>query len=475
MKQRILQLGNWLMGETNPKAVSEKAVKARYQDMTLSLPDHLAIVDFCDKTNVFLLNDGLSVGSGFELASIPTEAASPEYLSALFQKIKETFTSVVPLEKEDPWIMQIYVNDDYSLKPVLHHIKRTIEPAIAETSFTQDYLKRLNDLFYKMTRPKGLFIDPKTDSPYRGRRRRVRVLFYRLYRSAKPSREQALIEHQEVLTQIESKLKSPGLELKRLAGKDYYYWWVRWFNPKPALTGGDVDALLHQFPYPKAKRAANFNLSQSVFFTQAQSKAQGFLFDGLHHRILYVDGLREAPEIGLFSREKPQANPKHRYALIDKLPEGAIYTLQVVFSDDLSLDAHLRRLEKGIVGTSLKPQQVKNDIKSARDELAIGNRLFWVNQAVFYRADSEGEANRMEKELKDLFNEAKMPLIASTYDLHPLNSYLNALPFNFIPQFARAHLRFDRLMYASELAALLPVYGRNQGAKHLPCFTFLIV
>lgn len=65
-----------------------------------------------------------------------------------------------------------------------------------------------------------------------------------------------------------------------------------------------------------------------------------------------------------------------------------------------------------------------------------------------------------------------MPLIPSCYDVHPVNSYLNALPFNFVPAFARHYLRFDRLMYASELAALLPVYGRTQGVPHLPCFTF---
>ena len=102
----------------------------------------------------------------------------------------------------------------------------------------------------------------------------------------------------------------------------------------------------------------------------------------------------------------------------------------------------------------------------------MGNRLFWVNQAIFFRAKTEAQAVCIEKELKELFLEAKMPLIPSNYDLHPLNSYLNALPFNFVSAFARQYLRFDRLIYASELAALLPVYGRNQGARHLPCLTF---
>ncbi|MGQ3887850.1 conjugative transfer ATPase [Legionella sp. CNM-1927-20] len=472
MKPLINSLSNWLIGEASRSPQTKKTVKALYEDKRPSLPDQWAIVDFCDKENLFLLQDGISIGSGFELASIPAEAAAPEHLEAIFQKVKETFASVVPLYKEDPWVMQMYVNDDYSLKPVLNHIESYLEANLAESSFTQDYLARLDDLMTKMVRPEGLFHDPKTNMPYRGRRRRIRVLFYRLYQQINTTREKALAEHQEVMAQIQSKLRSPGLQLKRLTGKDYYYWWLRWFNPNPQLTNGDVDKLLARFPYPINKKPAGYNLAQAVFFTPPQSNTQSFIFDNIYHRILYIDGLREAPDIGLLSCERPQANPKHRYALLDKLPEGATYTIQVIFSNDEALDTHLMRLEKGIIGTSLKPSQVKQDIKTARDELAIGNRLFWVNQAVFYRAETENKAYLIEKELKDLFIEAKMPLISSQYDLHPLNSYLCALPFNFVPQFARQYLRFDRLLYASELAALLPVYGRNQGAKHLPCFTF---
>lgn len=247
---------------------------------------------------------------------------------------------------------------------------------------------------------------------------------------------------------------------------------MTWFNPKPLLTNGDVNELLSRFPYPTTHKPAAFNFAQAVFFSNPQSTDKGFVFDGLPHRVLYVEGLKEAPEIGLLSREKPQANPKHRYAFLDKLPEGAIYTIQVTFDNDEALDAHLRRLEKGIVGTSLKPAQVRHDIKVARNELATGNRLFWVNQAVYYRGHNEEDLLRLEKELHQLFLDIKMPLVASRFDIHPLNSYLNALPFNFSPHFARKNLVYDRLMYASELAALLPVYGRNQGTKHQACLPF---
>lgn len=456
---------NWLLGESYQQAEQEKTVRKRFANPLPSFADKLAIADFDDEHNFFLFADGKSLGSGFELGDIPAEAAAPEYLNAVFSKVRDTFTSVVPLHLTDPWVMQMFVQDDYSLEPVIEHIKSHIDDKLLNTQITTDYLERLQDLFNKMSRPEGLFVDPKTSQTYRGRRRRIRVLFYRLLNESNPDRQTAFKEHKDIIAQVESKLRSPGLQLKQLSGKDYYQWWVRWFNPANAET------LLKQFPY-SSKKPAGFNLTQNIFFSPPKSDDKGFEFNGLKHRILYIDGLKEAPEIGLVSREKSQANPKHRYALLDALPEGSLYTIQVVFSHDASLDAHLTRLEKGIVGTSLKPSQVREDIKTARNELTMGNRLFWVNQAVFYRASNEQDAIDIEKKLQDIFIEAKMPLIESRFDIHPLNSYLNALPFNFIPQYARQYLCFDRLMYASELAALLPVYGRNQGARHLPCFTF---
>lgn len=465
MKFDLTNISKWLLSEANHQAETKSQVKARYSNSAPSLSDKWAIADFNDEHNIFLLSDGISLGSGFELGEIPAEAASPQYLQALFEKVKDTFANVVPLHQESPWVMQIFVQDDYNLDNAVRHIESHIDKTLVNRSITQDYLARLEDLFKKSCHENGLFIDPKTDKPYRGRKRRIRILFYRLLNETNSECKSAIQEHQNVLTQIETKLRSPGLQLKRLTGKDYYQWWLRWFNPK------NGDFLLEKFPYPKNK-PAGFHFAQNVLFSNIESDDTGFIFDGVKHHILYVDGLKDAPEIGLISRERPQANPKHRYALLDILPEGSIYTIQVVFSHDASLDSHLTQIEKGIVGTSLKPAQVKEDIKTARNELSMGNRLFWVNQAVFYRANNNQDALEKEKQLKDIFIEARMSLIDSSFDSHPLNSYLNALPFNFIPSYAKKYLCYDRLMYASELASLLPIYGRNQGARHLPCFTF---
>ncbi|STX81573.1 Type IV secretory protein VirB4 components [Legionella busanensis] len=462
---------DWVIGPQSNDSVLTNAIKKRYETSLPSLLSHWACVDFCDDKNMFLLADGVSVGSGFEIGDIAAEAASIDYIQILFERIKETFSYVVPLYKENPWVMQFFVQDEYSLQPVLKSIANAVVPACQESLFTADYLHRLQDLMTKMTSERGLFIDPKTDLPYRGRQRRIRLLFYRLYQEPSAiTREATVQEHEEVIGQIYTKLKAPGLTLKRLTGKNYYQWWVRWFHPSPTQTKGDINSWLAKMPYPY-QRSAGFNLANAVL-GEIKSDDKGFYFDNLPHRVMYVDGLKAPPVPGLLSRERPQDNPKHCYAFLDKLPEGSMYTLSVVFSDDEAIHTHLKRLEKGIIGTSSLPSLAREDIKQARNELSMGNRLYWVNQAVLYRASCEKELLNVEKTLKNLFFDIKMPLIDVAYDLHPLNSYLNCLPFNFSPLYARKHLSFDRLMYASELACLLPVYGRFKGAKHLPCFCF---
>lgn len=97
-------LSNWLLGEKNLLALKESDIKNRYANPLPSFPDRLAIVDFNEQEQVFLFADGKSFGSGFELGDIPAEAAAPEYLQAVFNKIRDTFASVVPLHAVDPWV-----------------------------------------------------------------------------------------------------------------------------------------------------------------------------------------------------------------------------------------------------------------------------------------------------------------------------------------------------------------------------------
>ena len=40
-----------------------------------------------------------------------------------------------------------------------------------------------------------------------------------------------------------------GLKVRRLNGKHLYAWLLRWFNPAPQLTDGNVDELLNRFDF----------------------------------------------------------------------------------------------------------------------------------------------------------------------------------------------------------------------------------
>ncbi|TIE20734.1 conjugative transfer ATPase, partial [Legionella pneumophila] len=134
------RLSNWLLGEMNPQAIKELTIKKQYANPLPSFADRLAIVDFNEQEQVFLFADGKSLGSGFELGDIQAEAASPEYLHAVFNKIRDTFATVVPLHAIDPWVMQMFVQDEYCLDPVIDHIKAQIPQQFIESSLTQDYL-----------------------------------------------------------------------------------------------------------------------------------------------------------------------------------------------------------------------------------------------------------------------------------------------------------------------------------------------
>ena len=474
--QLIRQAANWLVGESNLSAPKVKEVAEGFKKSLPSLPDRLAIVDFCDEDNVFLLEDGVSVGSGFEIGDIPAESANQAHLDAVFKKVLDVFSYVVPLHSDNPWVMQLFVSDEFSLKAVANSFEQSIDEDIRNSAYSQDFCQQLNNLYAKMTRKEGLFVDGDTELNYRGRLRRIRTLFYRRYseqdKKNPVTRLQALKEHQKVAGRIKKKLKSAGIDVARLTGDKYYSWWVRWFNPNPRLTKGDTEQLFTQFPYPKEK-PASFSFAQNIFFSNPETTEDAFVFDGMPHRVIFSDGLSGIPEIGQISREMRDLSNKKSYALLDKLPEGSTYTLQVVFADNVSLSSHLKHVEQGVIGSGSERRQIRNDIATARDEIEMGNRLYWVTQAVYFRGKDRDELQENEENIIDLFlNNAKMSLIPSHLDLHPVDSYLSVLPFNFNYSYFKKYLSFDRLMYATEMAALMPVYGRFKGAKGMHSLPF---
>lgn len=449
-------------------------VKKAYKPVGPSIADRFAVVDFSDRHQVFLLEDGLSLGSGFEIGDLAADGVDEASLEAVYQRIMDVFSYVLPLDEKDPWILQIFVNDEFSLESTFDFYKSKINKDLLATAYTKSYLEELNNHYKKITRPEGLFFDPLSDQVFRGRLRRIRMLFYKRYQDRQSiSRAMVLREHLTLRRRILKKFNNAGIDISVLSGKHFYNWWVRWFNPQPKLAKGSIDSLLEYYPYTESEKPASFSFNQNIFFNYPKSDEQNIYFDELPHRILFFNGLSKVPEIGCISRENEDLSSKKKAALLDKLPEGSIYSLQVVFSSDQNVSKHLKMIEKGTLGGSLEAQMIRSNLKTTRDAMQMGNRLFWVSSCLFIRGEDKQALDLIEESMVDLFSsEAAIPLIPSKYDLHQIDSYFSMLPFNFNYQYFHKHLCFDHLMFASELAALMPIYGRYKGAKHLPCFPY---
>ena len=70
--------------------------------------------DYEPSTQVFELNDGVSVGALFELTPIPTEAQAEEMLKEYCRKVQAALQTL-PESGAPDWIVQFFVNDDRNI------------------------------------------------------------------------------------------------------------------------------------------------------------------------------------------------------------------------------------------------------------------------------------------------------------------------------------------------------------------------
>ncbi len=106
--------GNELMRSLK-NAITKKAI-ARGYERHPNLADYLPWRDFNAKHNLFLLQDNQTLAMGFNLTPIPCEARPDEMLTSLVNSVRKALQNAIPLEKDEPWVVQFYVSKNHSLK-----------------------------------------------------------------------------------------------------------------------------------------------------------------------------------------------------------------------------------------------------------------------------------------------------------------------------------------------------------------------
>ena len=172
-----------------------------------------------------------------------------------------------------PWVLQVYVQDEPSLKRFAQDLSEYPDPRLRHTSFTRHQQAVMEDHLTRISKPGGLFIDQAvTGSPWRGKRRVVRATLYRrLHPGGKPP---PLIEVEEALNDVAARwtasMASAGIRAHRGNGQDLYEWLLPWFNPAAEegqarrYVNENVDRIRRMFKWAAGNEMIPFDVYQRI-------------------------------------------------------------------------------------------------------------------------------------------------------------------------------------------------------------------
>jgi conjugative transfer ATPase len=94
------------------------------------------------------------------------------------------------------------------------------------------------------------------------------------------------------------------------------------------------------------------------------------------------------------------------------------------------------------------------------------DKLFPMLMTLYVTAPNREELSVSISQVNALLVPSGLRFIDTRQDLVPLDAFMRGLPFNFDPAFDAKALRRSRLTFASQIAALLPTYGRSRGTPN---------
>lgn len=461
------------------KTITHADVDKRYQTND-SITDWLPWLDYCPQTETFTLEDGYSVAAMFEIIGVPSEARPEQFMQEVQAQFQTCINHSIP-QKDDPFVLQVFVQDEDSLSDFYQHFKSYIPNEQQQDAFSQHFLGQMQAHIKRISNPEGYFVDSAvTGSAWNGKQRRVRVFLYRRVplgnnqrRASQRGNRQTVSPDQEmneVAASFSAQMQSTGAKIRRCNAFDLYEMLVRWFNPKAEFTDGDIDQLIKSSYSHAEDKPFGYDLSTLVMMSQPRSdNTRGlWYFDEMPHRAISIDALRRKPEIGHITGERKIGD--NIYAMFDKMPSGAILSFAIVIQPQDLVENKIIQILNASKGETAEALSTERDSSRALSLMASGDYLFPTVTTLFLRAE---DVLTLERNT----NEANALLLANGF--HPikerdeqlaLNTYITQLPMNYEPARDKKEKK-SRLIFSSDLAKLLPFYGRSRGTGH-PGFVF---
>lgn len=442
-----------------------------------SLVDMLPWAEYLPESRSMLLDDGVSVAAFFELVPIGTEGREMAWLwqarDALENALQDAFDEL----DDHPWVVQLYAQDEASWDRYLRGLDAYVQPRARGTAFTTFYQRFFAYHLRAIAKPGGLFEDTAvTRLPWRGQARRVRMVVYRRIGDAASQRrglspEQAL---STICDRLQGGLANAGVRAERLGAADVHAWLLRWFNPQPRLLGDtalDRERFYDLTRYPdEAKEgeielASGTDFAQRLFFAPPRSDVGSGLwwFDGMPHRAVVMDRLRNAPGTGHLTGETRKGDAIN--ALFDQMPEDTVMCLTLVATPQDVLESHLNHLARKAVGETLASEQTRRDVQEARGLIGSAHKLYRGSLAFYLRGRDLEQLDERGVQLANVMLGAGLQPVREDDEVAPLNTYLRWLPCVFDPA-KDTRQWYTQLMFVQHAANLAPVWGRSRGTGH---------
>ncbi|WP_018608200.1 conjugative transfer ATPase [Uliginosibacterium gangwonense] len=435
----------------------------------------------CDEEGIFLLDDLVSCGMMFELAPIPTEAASEDYLQARMHEVQSALGSLPEYDQAE-WIIQFFCNDDLGIDDLAHQFAEYVLSVntpergeeILHSAFTQAYLAELTEHLEVVSKAAGCFEDKTVSGNiWRGQRRRVRVAIYRRFPKGYDFEKEQFSPRDQVkqaAASLLAGLKQAGVTAQPMGERAFYEWLMPWFNPRPfgdlATTPSEV---LRRCPYSgetAAERPFGVDLSDLLFLAPPRSDSKNgmWYFNERPMRAMVLQNMTRNPEAGHFTAERQYA--KHYFARFDRLPPGAMLSCTIVLHpQDLTRDRVTAIRETSRAKTS-EARATAAEADKVLQWAAKGDKLYPFYMCLYLSGEDEADLRNKAAEVNASLQSSGLRLIDPRHELLGCDVFMRGLPMNFDPVFDLREMRRSRLAWASQIASILPVYGRARGTGH---------
>ena len=435
-----------------------------------SFTDFLPWVEYLPDSQLFLLEDGVSVAALLELRPIGTEARDENYMSDLRDAIQVALTDAIPEHETSPWVLQLFVQDEHDLSSLEHRLEKYGSPAARDSTYGRFFHDEVVEHLKRISAPGGMFEDQAvTGARWRGQIRNVRALLYQKWSQQdvkKGDLAEAEAKVEDAVSRLEAALAVTGVSITRGTYKDLHRWLFPWFNPSPQTGLTTTDTLNELCPCVAPENLPyGHDIAESLVLGMPISDAEEgvWWFDGKPHAYISMQTLRQIPSIGAFTAER--FNGTNTFAVFDQMPEHTIMSMTITARSQASVRNQIGRIRRAAVGDTAEAELTREDADAVERQIARGNKLFPMSLGFFVRGESLQELRKNITSTHALLLSNGIQSIARESDLFPLDSYLRNLPMAYDPQLDSIRRR-SRLVFSRHAANLLPIYGRNRGTGH---------